>query len=230
MADFDMPSHIIDHVYLGSRQHARGYDMLKQLNITHILNVTPSRDTDPISGVPNFFEKKKLFIYRRCAIFDSKSEDLVPIIESSVEFIENAKHYGRILVHCNKGISRSVSLVVAYVIKYHGLSYDEALSLVKKKRPIASPNTTFLNQLRAYARRQQHQKSQSSSGVVKESSLIGPSIQISSEKNAILIGPKLPSELDASMPQACEPRHGTSAGPSPRQEPRVHKKHKKESN
>lgn len=31
---------------------------------------------DPVAGVPNFFEKDKLFTYRRCPIFDNKAEDI----------------------------------------------------------------------------------------------------------------------------------------------------------
>lgn len=46
MATSEMPSHIIDHVYVGSRQHARGYDILKQLKITHILNVSQYESCD----------------------------------------------------------------------------------------------------------------------------------------------------------------------------------------
>lgn len=33
---------------------------------------------------------------------------------------------GRVLVHCHKGVSRSVTLCMAYLIWKHNLSYDEA--------------------------------------------------------------------------------------------------------
>jgi hypothetical protein len=56
--------------------------------------VTPSKNVDPGAGVPNFFEKDKLFEYRRCAIFDNKAEDISGALEGCVAFIERAKFYG----------------------------------------------------------------------------------------------------------------------------------------
>ena len=54
------------------------------------------------------------------------------------------------LVHCVQGISRSASVVLAYLIKYEGMSTDAAVALVKRRRGIANPNAGFLRQLRAY--------------------------------------------------------------------------------
>jgi hypothetical protein len=53
-------------------------------------------------------------------------------------------------VHCVQGISRSASVVLAYLIKYEGMSTDAAVALVKRRRGIANPNAGFLRQLRAY--------------------------------------------------------------------------------
>lgn len=39
-------------------------------------------------------------------------------------------------MHCIAGVSRSVSMVIAYFIKEHGMHYDEAYRLVKSKRKI----------------------------------------------------------------------------------------------
>jgi hypothetical protein len=56
------------------------------------------------------------------------------------------------------GISRSVSLVIAYLIKCNNRSFEEAYRLVKTKRKIVTlsisqmhPNDSFLAQLRTYA-------------------------------------------------------------------------------
>ena len=57
------PTKILDHLFLGSKAHARDRDLLEQLKITHILNVTPPKTVDPVAGVPNFFEKDKKFVY-----------------------------------------------------------------------------------------------------------------------------------------------------------------------
>lgn len=49
---------------------------------------------------------------------------------------------GRILVHCNKGVSRSVSMVVAYLMKTQDKSFDDALAMVVAKRPVVSRTRT----------------------------------------------------------------------------------------
>ena len=42
-----------------------------------------------------------------------------------------------VLVHCHAGIQRSCAVVACYLVKYHGLTPDEAIAYIKKRRPIA---------------------------------------------------------------------------------------------
>lgn len=51
------------------------------------------------------------------------------------------------LVHCARGISRSATLVLAYLMLREGLTLVEALEAVRRHRNIL-PNAGFLNQLR----------------------------------------------------------------------------------
>ncbi|RLN46693.1 hypothetical protein BBJ29_001411 [Phytophthora kernoviae] len=197
------PSQILDHVFLGSRTHARDKELLQRLRITHILNVTPPKKTDPVAGVPNFFEKEKAFIYRRCPIFDNKAEDISSVLEGCIAFIDQAKYYGRILVHCNKGVSRSTSMTVAYLMKLKSMSFEQALAFVAERRSIANPNEIFRQQLQDYGRRLQR-------AVPKEKNAraargpVGPSLppapvaaeeSNNGEEEAASIGPQLPPHL-----------------------------------
>ena len=76
---------------------------------------------------------------------------ILPYLERATSFINQAKvNNGIILVHCQMGISRSTSCVIAYMIKYMGYTAMNALEFIKKKRPIVMPNFGFLNQLMAY--------------------------------------------------------------------------------
>lgn len=59
---------------------------------------------------------------------------------------------GRILVHCAVGVSRSATLVLAYLMLYHSLTLVEAIKKVKDHRGII-PNRGFLRQLLALDRR-----------------------------------------------------------------------------
>ena len=54
-----------------------------------------------------------------------------------------------VLVHCASGRSRSSAIVVAYVAARTGLSVSEALTHIRRRRPLAKPNDHFMRQLEA---------------------------------------------------------------------------------
>ncbi len=58
----------------------------------------------------------------------------------------------RVLVHCAEGISRSVSVVAAFLMAQYGWSPDDAVEYIKSKRIVANPNVGFVQQLHEYAR------------------------------------------------------------------------------
>jgi hypothetical protein len=57
------------------------------------------------------------------------------------------------LIHCIQGISRSVTLVIAYIIFKYGYDYKKAESFVKQKRVIACPNNGFMVELIQFHKR-----------------------------------------------------------------------------
>lgn len=67
-----------------------------------------------------------------------------------MSFISNALHYGSVLVHCQRGVSRSTTCVMFYLMSKRGMSFDNALKLVKGRRPCAGPIPAFLDQLKQY--------------------------------------------------------------------------------
>ena len=62
--------------------------------------------------------------------------------------IYNGIQKGNVFVHCHFGVSRSVTLVLGYLILYKGLSYEEAFKFVVSKRPQASPEKNFVSEFK----------------------------------------------------------------------------------
>ena len=86
-------------------------------------------------------------------IFDDSEQDILPHFTESNLFIKQAleeNEANRVLVHCNRGISRAASFVSAYMIAEAGFSLDEALTYGQLNREHFSPNKNFLSQLRTF--------------------------------------------------------------------------------
>ncbi|KAJ3535882.1 hypothetical protein NMY22_g6284 [Coprinellus aureogranulatus] len=83
---------------------------------------------------------------------DSPTARIDSIFDSAVQIIHAAlkskKGAGRILVHCQAGVSRSPAIVTGYLMKRNGLTLEEALGQVIRARPQALPNPGFLQQLK----------------------------------------------------------------------------------
>ncbi|KAK9664830.1 hypothetical protein RND81_14G071700 [Saponaria officinalis] len=139
--DDNVPCQIEEGLFLGSLGAANNKPGLKRLNITHILTVAgslaPAHPRD--------------FTYKVIEVMDREETNLAQYFDECIDFIDEAKRSGGgVLVHCFVGRSRSVTVVLAYLIKKRGMTLSEAFEHVKSKRPQASPNAGFLKQLRNY--------------------------------------------------------------------------------
>lgn len=103
---------------------------------------------------------------------------------------------GRVFVHCHAGISRSATVCIAYVMLTRGLSAHEAYQFVKSKRPIISPNLSFMGQLIqfeqelvSFSRRQQ-----SSSSLVESMEVTSTTATIVTKASGSLHTKSVPSK------------------------------------
>lgn len=55
------------------------------------------------------------------------------------------------LLHCDYGVSRSVSVGLYHLIKDRSITYKQAMGLVLQHRTCASPNPSFIQQLKSFS-------------------------------------------------------------------------------
>lgn len=85
-------------------------------------------------------------------ILDDPDEELDAIISPCLDFINSNLAIANctVIVHCMSGISRSASIIVAYIASKYECSIEEAVVTVRQKRPFICPNDGFLAQLEAW--------------------------------------------------------------------------------
>ena len=69
---------------------------------------------------------------------DSETFDISQYFSCVNSFIEEEKKRTNILVHCMAGISRSITLIAAFLMKERQLSFEEVFSFLKSKRSIVT--------------------------------------------------------------------------------------------
>jgi len=131
-------SKITEQIYIGNIFNAANKNWLEDHHITHIINATDI--------IPNFFPND--YKYLNLKLEDTPQQSLYEVLEPSYKFIYGALgNGGTVLVHCHAGMSRSVSIVIYFLMKLKKMTYIQALMYIRKHRPIAEPNQGFARQL-----------------------------------------------------------------------------------
>lgn len=76
--------------------------------------------------------------YRRIPIKEFAEADPGRLLQA-IEWLEQRVPESRVLVCCRAGMSRSVSVVMAYLCCVEGMAYADVLNLVMARRPGAMP-------------------------------------------------------------------------------------------
>lgn len=83
-------------------------------------------------------------VHRWVPIPDAAPAPSLEWLRQQVAFLDEQHAAGKtVYVHCAAGVSRSGMVVVAYEMKKHGWSRDEALRFVRTRRPVTNPNPAF---------------------------------------------------------------------------------------
>jgi protein-tyrosine phosphatase len=121
---------ITDNLYLSSFVGANEFNIMK-FNISCVITVCKEV---PKCSLKNIESIKVEVVYRQ-------TESLSKYFDVLADKINDvAKRNSASLVHCVAGISRSASIVLAYLMKYLRMNLKDAHSLVKSRRPLIRPN------------------------------------------------------------------------------------------
>ena len=132
--------HICDNIYISAYRPATDKHILSKYDIKFILSA--GKELPP--AFPNDF------VYKTLPIYDSEHIKIDKYFKESFDFIESSRN-SNVLIHCGAGISRSSSIIIAYLIYSKKMSYSEAHKMVKEKRSIIKPNQGFEKILRNYS-------------------------------------------------------------------------------
>lgn len=131
---------IKNKLYLGSIDDANDLIFLNNNKIDTILSIAyDSYIIEPI---------KKIKTIHKFQIEDSFSEKIIDYFPTIIKLIEESNDI--ILVHCMAGVSRSATIIIAYLMSSCNMTLLEAYYYVKIKRPMIKPNHEFIKQLIKY--------------------------------------------------------------------------------
>ncbi|XP_033375070.1 dual specificity protein phosphatase 15 [Parus major] len=134
-------SQILPGLYLGNFVDAKDLEQLSRNKITHIVSIHES--PQPLL---------KDITYLRIPLPDTPEANIKRHFKECISFIHQCRlHGGNCLVHCLAGISRSTTVVVAYVMVVTELSCQEVLDAIRTIRPVANPNPGFRQQLSEFS-------------------------------------------------------------------------------
>uniref|UniRef100_A0A8C6UKG9 protein-tyrosine-phosphatase n=1 Tax=Neogobius melanostomus TaxID=47308 RepID=A0A8C6UKG9_9GOBI len=136
---------ILPFLYLGNERDAQDLDLLLRLNIGFVVNVT--------THLPLYHQKAGLR-YKRLPATDNSKQNLRQYFEEVFEFIGECFFLSGqgVLVHCQAGVSRSATVVIAYLMKHTLMTMTDAYKYVRSRRPVVSPNLNFMGQLLEFER------------------------------------------------------------------------------
>ncbi|CAM4578523.1 unnamed protein product [Leuciscus chuanchicus] len=137
---YEAVGQVVDGLYLGNIRDSENRDSLSRNGITHILSVC--NNAKPVL---------EDMTYLCINAADASSQNLSQHFKESIRFIHECRlNGGSCLVHCLAGVSRSTTVVVAYLMTVTSYSWEDCLTAVKAVRSFVGPNYGFQQQLQEF--------------------------------------------------------------------------------
>jgi len=130
---------IVDHLYLSPVVVSRDAAFFKSKKISHVLVAAKS--------LKQHFPD--VVTYHQLQLSDNPTANISKYFAECIRFLHEAiTKEKNVLVHCMGGISRSTSVVIAYIMFTLNLPFDKAYEFVKKQHGKTNPNPGFVSQLK----------------------------------------------------------------------------------
>lgn len=131
-----------DLLFLGDSWSANNVFQLRHFRIGMIITVAHE-----IRVRPQIIDETKVE-YHKFDWHDDARHGLIGDIPALCTLIQDRMNLNiPVLIHCAMGMSRSVSLVLAFYIVKRGMTYAQAYRWVKERRPSIAPNPAFVADL-----------------------------------------------------------------------------------
>lgn len=143
--------HIIDNIYLSNLQDALNVELIQKNKIKIVVRLSE----DCIHPESEYYENMEPPItdieYHNYELEDNclYTKEIIQYAKIIYQLIEknSTKH---ILIHCNEGQSRSVSVIIYYLMTKYNYSFDDALKCIKNIKSDADPNYGLQRALRNF--------------------------------------------------------------------------------
>ncbi|GAA93381.1 uncharacterized protein L969DRAFT_89515 [Mixia osmundae IAM 14324] len=133
---------VIPGLFIGDLASSQNFPLLREHGIHNIISAMKQRYVVPED-----------FAITRIAVDDNNSTDMISHFKRSNEIIRHSLNQGHgILVHCQAGVSRSTTLVAAFLMSEFDLEVEEAIARIQSVRTIVEPTEFFMGQLELYER------------------------------------------------------------------------------
>lgn len=132
-----------EHLLISGFYPAKCESELQLRNVRAIVDLTMPNEVRPAN-----FEKELGVEYCLVPIGDTPDFSVLELLPRALPFID--KHIGAqqtVLVHCTMGVSRSASIVLAFLVKHRKMTLLQAYKHLRSCRRVVSPNPGFLKQL-----------------------------------------------------------------------------------
>jgi protein-tyrosine phosphatase len=136
-------SWITTHLAVGGRIHPEDIKALAEEGITHVVDTRSEYRDDAEALAKEHIELLYL------PTDDMRPMTIEQMMQGAQWTNEHMEQGGRVLIHCEHGVGRSVQLTCAVLI-YDGMPAYDALHLVQQKRWQAAPNHRQVRRLREF--------------------------------------------------------------------------------